>query len=189
MDINSILALSTIVLVLVTAYYAIQTRRTVKVLEKSNTLQFRPALLGTIKVRDAVKPELQISNLGRGPATAVEIQVHSKENPDTTKFSYSTSLFAVKEKISFLIPVGTNKFALHVDDFKKSPFTLQIEFTYKDFLDLPYSNKQVIDVTKDMSLHHNSLMKDEMDYFENISTSVERIANDITGFAYNSGRG
>lgn len=126
MDTNSILALSTIVLVLVTTYYAIQTRRTVKVLEKSNTLQFRPALLATIKVRDAVKPEIQISNFGRGPATAVQIQVQSKENPDTSKFTYSTSLFAVKEKVSFLIPIGTNKFASNVEDLK-SQFTLQID--------------------------------------------------------------
>jgi len=180
MDSNLVLALTSIILVIVTSYYAFQTRKTVNVLEKTNTMQFRPALIGAIKIRNAIEPELQISNLGKGPATDVEIVVRSKENPDTTRFTHSTSLIAVNDKLTCLIPIGNNEFGIHIEDFNKRQYTLQIDFTYKDFLDISYSNYQEIDVTKNTTIGQNTLIREENDYSESLSINVQRIADELT---------
>ena len=58
-----ILSISTIVLVCVTAYYAKQTKNTVKVLEKTAELSIRPHLKGTFQQIGPVAGDLMIKIL------------------------------------------------------------------------------------------------------------------------------
>jgi hypothetical protein len=179
-----VLAISTVVLVVVTSYYARQTQKSVKVMEKANALQFRPSLIATIDFKDNIRPELQITNLGKGPAKDIQINIQSIENPDETKFTFSSSLIAVNENKNFMILLGKNKYGLHMQDFKETQFTLKIEYNYKDLLDNTYLESQEIDLTSHIKQFDHTLLMNDDNYLARISENVMMMASAMMTIAY-----
>jgi hypothetical protein len=113
-------AVTTGILVIVTLWYAWQTRQMVSQMESARAAQIRPHLaLGVDLDRGAVF--LRVVNVGAGPAMSVDVRLES-EPGDDVRIPYMTPVLAPGAGQSFIVRDSTSQ---AVKDLKELVHTLQ----------------------------------------------------------------
>ena len=139
------LALVTLLLVLVTGYYAMQTRRTVSEMRKATVAQFRPHLKLSLDFMGPVSIMMKITNVGRGAALNVDIRFWTSRNNIK---QWSVSVLEAGDYERFFIPTTPGKHRKSMNYFKQNPTVLKMEGSHTD---IPGENHQVedeIDLTR-----------------------------------------
>jgi len=140
------LAIVTIVLVIITGYYAKQTKNTVTAIQKSAELSIQPHLKASINMIGPVAIDLKISNVGNGAAKNIELEFWI-ETKDSTKKSWNKPLLMPKEEEEFFIPDEQKGSQFGVDHFKQNQTTIRIQGKYYDILGKEHLIDDKIDVT------------------------------------------
>jgi uncharacterized protein Yka (UPF0111/DUF47 family) len=179
---NDVLVLVTAILVGVTAFYALQTKRTVASMEKSNAYQFLPHVKSSLVELGPMDLELQISNVGKGPAKEVNVNFYLKEAPNIKK-QWNQPLLVPNDFRKFLIPKNVNEVETHIDYFKNNQTTLIIKSDYRDVLGYSHMNEEVIDVTSYVAQYGKIFSPFIETPTEKISRSVEKIATDLSNLS------
>ena len=97
---STALVIATIVLAVVTTYYAIQTRNTVKEMKRATEIQFLPCLIATFQnVSSGGSLTFRIHNVGRGSAIENKIKLSVKEIPTVNEEQDIQLLQTTDEKI------------------------------------------------------------------------------------------
>ena len=92
---------ATVVLVLITAYYAYQNRLMAKAMATSHEDQVRPRLVPNLRVEGPVMGYLQVVNVGTGPARGVDIRLRLE--PSGWERRWRSSLVLPGEVNEYLI--------------------------------------------------------------------------------------
>jgi len=177
-----ILAISTIVLVGVTGYYAKQTKNTVKVLEKTAELSIRPHLKGTFQFMGPVAGNLLIKNVGNGPANKIELSYWIDGNDDT-KRNWVKPLMMPNESEEFFIPKNKTENESSIGYFENNPTKIIIVGKYFDALEKEYPVNDSIDVTayikqfEHTNVRYKELTEEKIsDTLKKISASLDKIS-------------
>lgn len=104
---TGIVAIGTMILAGVTAYYAHQTRKSVDVMEQSAELSIMPHLKGHLITKSANLLKFRISNVGKGPANNIMFSYWLDTNPNDVK-KYSNNILMPNDHEDFLL-IGKNK--------------------------------------------------------------------------------
>jgi hypothetical protein len=132
------LAIATGALVVVTAFYAKQTKRTVEEMKRGNETQFLPfpivdldpTMIGPGMVR------FIIENIGRGPALALTIELSANGESIEPKPSYFHSL---RHGL-------TKAFDFHAGFQPNTDNTVNVQLNYKDVFGEAYPAQQTVQV-------------------------------------------
>lgn len=173
-----VLAISTIVLVCVTGYYAKQTRNTVKVLEKTAELSIRPHLKGTFQTMGPVAGNLLIKNVGNGPANKIELSYWIDGNDDT-KRNWVKPLIMPNESEEFFIPKNKNETESSMDYFKNNPTKIRIVGKYFDVLEKEYLINDSVDVTTYIKQFEHTTVRYKEPAEEKISNTLKKISESL----------
>jgi hypothetical protein len=152
-------AITTLLLVVITAYYAWQTKRTVQIMSKTEEENKRPKVIVFITQREdwLNLVDLVIGNYGNGIARSISFKI----NDDLTLITKEQSLSKVeiiKNGLSTLAPQQVIKFPLlslvgRVEDLQKKSLIISVE--YKD-----HSQKHVY--TESYPISFNSLVEQQL---------------------------
>ena len=173
-----LLTFITISLVLVTAYYAIQTRKTVKILEYSAKLSIKPIVKFYVVNFFSEHLDLEIRNLGNGPALKLKTSyvVRSVSN---SKKEWSTEIFAPKEKERFLIRIE-GKVQSSPSYFKNHETIIDTRIEYEDMEGEKYDFTDTINVTEQVEHDSDDRILKEGNGYDKISRMLEKIAQNIS---------
>lgn len=177
-----ILAISTIVLVCVTGYYAKQTKNTVKVLEKTAELSIRPHLKGTFQTIGPIAGNLSIKNVGNGPANKIELSYWVEGNDDT-KRNWVKPLMMPNENEEFFIPKNKTETEQYMDYFKNNPTKIIIVGKYFDVLDKEYQINDSMDVTAYIKQFEHTIVQYKQPTEEKISDTLKKIEKSLDKLA------
>jgi hypothetical protein len=140
---------TTSVLVIITIYYAWQTRRTVQVLKESNKIQIMPDIRLILEFyRNPKTLIFRITNTGRGPAKDLDI----KFTDINTKMEISVHrpLFSPGGMVDFLghevLPIPKNQ-VYSLQYLEKNQTSIKFEWTCKDLLNNEYNGVSDHDIT------------------------------------------
>jgi heme/copper-type cytochrome/quinol oxidase subunit 2 len=149
---NYYLVFSTVVLVGVTIYYAIQTKRsaeatksTVDVMKESTKAQFLPYVKASLISIGPMAVALDIINAGKGPAKELTVEFALGDKKVQTN-KWTQPLLVSGDFRRFPIPTDSGT-EINIDHFKKNKTILHIESKYNDIFDQKHSNNETIDVT------------------------------------------
>lgn len=173
-----ILAFSTIVLVIVTGYYAKQTKTTVKVLEKTAKLSVQPHLKGTFQQIGPVAGDLLIRNVGNGSANRINLS-YWIEGKDETKRNWTKPLMMPNDSDEFFIPKNEKESVFEGDFFKQNQTTMKIVGEYYDILGNKYEINDSIDITAYVKQWEHTQVRYQEEPEEKVSRSIERISRSI----------
>jgi hypothetical protein len=134
---NYYLVFSTVVLVGVTIYYAVQTKRsaeatksTVDVMKESTKAQFLPYVKASLVSIGPMAVALDIINAGKGPAKELTVEFALEDEKVQTN-KWSQPLLVPGDFRRFPIPTDSGT-EINIDHFKKNKTILRIESKYKD---------------------------------------------------------
>ena len=167
------------VLVLITAYYAWQTRETVRAMNEANEANNRPVV--SISLQDRVESvsflDLCITNAGKGLARDVSFEVTGDDieiNAYTANRKQALSNYQVlREGMKVLAPGETRKYWLlsvmgRADELRKSDTTIKVEY---------YNNDKSRYYTDEFKLDFRSLPEGRLghDPVHHIDKEIEKI--------------
>jgi hypothetical protein len=160
------LVVVTVGLVAVTAYYAIQTRNTVRELKKATEMQFFPSLIATFKsITTDGKLNFVIKNIGRGQAIRVKVKFSVKENPSEIEEEHHIQLLQptdIDGQSIWFTAGNTTSRNVGWDEFNKYYMDNQrsviVKLDYKDVLDKDYQKEQLIDITAEIKRSRNKYL-------------------------------
>ena len=130
-----------VTLVAVTAYYAIQTRNTVREMKRATEIQFLPSFISTFEaVSSGGSLTFNIKNIGRGPAAEIKTRLSVKENPATQEEQDIQLLEAMDTESTnilfnagYILPPNVNW--EHANKhYIDNQTTVSLKFDYKDIL-------------------------------------------------------
>jgi len=165
------LTVATFILVIVTAYYAWQTRKTVKVLEASGRQQLRPFLKADLVPLGPTSLCLEISNVGPGAAEKVKVTF----GPEGSERSWETPILKSGQAYRFFIPVGQQQDQIGMNYFKGKDFILRVKGEYESVLGEKFNFKDNIDVSKWVEQFERT----SVIYEEEIEKILVKISNEI----------
>lgn len=187
-DVSSyVIAFATIILVIVTAYYALQTKNTVQAVKDSAEISLRPFLKGSMRSRSPGSLRLQIENMGKGPANNVQIEYRTESassipisNPTPSILDNSPRIWSAEvimpNEIERFFLTGPNKNIVYsFDYFHDSPTTIFITGSYSDILGNTYFINQQIDVTAYTHEQEKIFHILKTDHLADVSRSLKEI--------------
>lgn len=175
------LIIATFILVGITGYYAVQTRKTVKVLEKTAELSVRPQLKGTLQPIGPVNLDLMIKNIGNGSANGVELS-YWLEGCDQTKRNWTKPLISPNDYDTFFIPVAEDKNETSMDYFKNNQTIIRIVGKYHDILGNEHKIDDSIDVTAYVKQFEVTSVRYSEPTDEQLVKHLKEISTSITEF-------
>jgi hypothetical protein len=105
---NDVLVFVTIGLVILTGVYAVQTKRTVAVLEKTAKLEFLPHIKAHIHMVGPMNLKLRISNIGKSSASEVQV-TFTVIGVATVTRTWMHQLLGPNQSQDFFIPTTENE--------------------------------------------------------------------------------
>ncbi|GEM_PF-3115470 len=141
------LVFATVLLVAVTGYYAVQTRRTVEQMRKSAEAEFLPHLRMSVGFGEGPWIELFVTNVGKASAIGVQTNFRIQELENSMR-TWTSPLLVSGESVRFPIPVGKDKRQETIRFFEQQQSTLVFKAEYSDIFGKPYSVSDSIDITK-----------------------------------------
>ncbi|WP_321430844.1 hypothetical protein [uncultured Methanolobus sp.] len=164
----------TAILVIITGYYAYQTRVMVKEMEAARLHQFIPSLKAThtrLYLGDGF--HIKISNIGMGPAK--NIRGNLKLEPDGEKVDFVYPMLYPKESFSLSSPFKTESSRI-ASDFKKVSMTA----CFEDIANSSYSANDSFTIADISKVKNDEYKRDKMvDALKSIETELKTIARAI----------
>jgi hypothetical protein len=146
-------AIATIILVIVTGYYAIQTRNIVKAqmksvdaIKESTQAQFRPYIQIEMDFRTANIPLIRVFNAGKGTAKSIELLYKIKEIENSEKEHKIKVIFPGHSKNLYIEFEGYQK-NRDIQWYKDNQTTLEIEWNCEDILKNKFHDSYEIDIS------------------------------------------
>jgi len=155
-------------------------RETTRVLKQANELSVLPALKTTLAPIGPTSTELHISNVGNGPAYNIKLKIWVQES-EPAKRDWSKPLLMAKDHEVFFIPKGASGIEVNVDYFKTNQTTIKVKGEYYDLLKKKFTIEDSIDVTDYVKQFEAVAVRYESDPKHKISSSLEKIAKEVTG--------
>lgn len=183
---SDVLVIVTAVLVILTGFYAFQTKKTVQVLDKAAKMEFLPRLQGHLHMTGPVNVDFRISNVGKGSASDVQVNF-LVIGRNTIKRTWTQPLFTPNQFQDFPIPVSENEEQGSIPYFEVNETKIQITATYNDILGNSHSSKQEIDISEfvkqfktTLSLYDEETMDEIPRNIKSISDDVKKITNNLS---------
>jgi hypothetical protein len=178
---NYYLVFSTLILVGVTIYYAIQTKRsadatmrTVNVIEESTRAQFLPYVKASLASLGPMGLALDIINTGKGPAKDLIVEFTLTDKKKQTS-KWTQPLLVPGDFRRFPIPTDSGT-EINIDHFKQNKTIMHIECNYMDIFDQRRSSKETIDVTSYVNQFGATISFYLEAPMDKLARSTERIA-------------
>lgn len=172
----------TIVLVAITAWYAMETHRTVKRMDQEREQLSRPVLTLQLIPWQPQLLKLRIQNVGNGPALGVKgvIDAVMKSGSISAPWSYPLLGTGKYEEFGFPMPAGTsNEERFRLDAIRAKVIEVRAEFTFRSVSGCQYELKdsmQIQQVTDDWLA---SRMMTTQDHPERILPRIARALEDL----------
>ena len=156
-----VIAIATIALVLVTIYYARQTKHlvtnqkeSVDAMKESTRAQFRPHIQVDFVFRQTLVPLIVVSNAGKGAAVSIEIKYKIKEIDTDEKVNIIPRLDKGDIKKIFLDSEG-NKKNRTTNWYRENQTTLSVKWKCYDILRNKFEDADEINVSQLLSQREN----------------------------------
>jgi len=168
-------ACSTIVLVLITAYYAWQAKKTVDVMEKTRVSQFTPAFKIVPKpIFLGGEIGLEITNIGVGTAKNIKGKLKLTSNGEETGISYP-SLYP---RESLVLSQPFENVRLNADTSKNNKVKMSV--MYEDIAGNAYEIKESFSIDYSEITKNENYTKDKIvSELQNINKEIKDLKNVI----------
>lgn len=178
------LIIATFSLVVLTAYYAIQTKHTVNVLRKTVELSAQPHIKGVLQPLGPVAFDLLIKNTGNGPANNIKLSYWIEEC-EQTKRNWTKQLMMPNDSDEFFIPINENDNKLEMDYFKNNQATIKIVGQCYDIMGKEHEINDSIDVTSYVRQFETTSVRYMEPTDEKIQKHLDEISNSTKSIADN----
>jgi len=173
--------LVTIVLVVINAFYLMQTRQTIKAMEKARKTDFLPHVRAELSFLGPVFLILKATNFGKGPATNVKAEITFL--PSNEKRVWQQAIMSPNEFIRILLPDGSLARVLErsaeitvkgeYEDVFGQTFPTNERIDVKEFIDEATQLQPLLE--KDLA----SLVEDTKKKLEGIEGELRDIAREL----------
>lgn len=145
--------LPNLLLVIITAYYAWQTRATVKEMREARGAQVLPKLVPTFEIAGPVVMFPRVVNIGPGSATEIECTL--KLEPDGPEWPWRWALLASGAGQSFT-PAGNHPdgtpFSPYTEQIKKHYTHLSLSASYRDATGRKHTSRETAEIRETLDL-------------------------------------
>ena len=166
---------ATLLLVIVTAYYAVQTRKTVNEMKKATEAGFLPSLKVALGWIGPVNTQLVVTNVGKGAAIGIKARFGVREFKNSER-SWIWPMLMPGEHETMQIPVGPENYETSMDFFKHNQSTLDLQAEYSDILGKSHSISHSLDITAQLTQFERTQVGYKEDELAQIRKQLERIA-------------
>jgi len=173
-----VLALATIALVCITAYYAKQTKKTVGALDFSAKLSVQPQLVCSMFPFSLCNILLRVSNIGNGPAKDIRLNWRIESLPNS-QINWNSSILIANEKQEFFIQTNRGHIETSMAYFQNNQTNLIIEGEYVDILGERFSVNDTINATEFCTGLRQIAQRWEEDPMIRIARSLEDIKREM----------
>jgi hypothetical protein len=182
---SDVLVIVTGILAILTGFYAIQTKKTVAVLEKTARMEFLPKIKGHIHMVGPVNIDFRISNVGKGPAGNVRVNF-TVFGQQTVSRTWTQPLMKPNEFQDFFIPINEeNQTESNAPFFRNNATRIELSATYSDILDIEHSSTEIINISEFVNQFERTLSVYNEETTTKISRSLERIGRELQGIKQN----
>jgi len=166
-----ILVIVTAVLAGLTGFYAIQTMKTVQIMERAAKMEFLPRIKGHIHMNGPVNLDFRISNVGKGPAEDVRVNF-TVVGQNTVTRTWTQPL---------LKPNGFQDFFTEssVPYSRNNETRVELNATYRDILDINHSNSEVINISDFVNQFERTLSVYSEETSDKISRSLDKFFEEL----------
>jgi hypothetical protein len=176
---SDVLVIVTGILAILTGFYAIQTKKTVAVLEKTARMEFLPKIKGHIHMVGPVNIDFRISNVGKGPAGDIRVNF-TVVGQNTVSRTWTQPLMKPNEFQDFFIPINEeNQTQSNVPFFRNNETRIELNATYRDILDIVHSSTEIINISEFVNQFERTLSVYNEETTSKISRSLERIGQEL----------
>lgn len=171
----------TVILVLITGWYAWETRRIVRNMEHDREEMHRPALSLQLISWQATALKLRIQNVGGGPALDIEGTIESRTKDGINLFSWSYPFLNVDKYEEFGLPMpkdSKTEDRFNFEKIRQNVLEVQAKLDYKSLGGVLYKLDKIIPVEKITEDWVNSKMLVTGDHPDRI---MPRIAKTLEG--------
>jgi hypothetical protein len=167
--------LLTAALVVITGYYALQTRRTVDEMRRARGANLLPSVTLSLEHPGGAHGFIVLTNPGAGPAIDVDL-VMSYE-PGGPQVRWSNPCLFVGQTERFLAPEQTTLMADLISKYER----IVLRATYKDALGDRHQSEQTLDIKTywELNVAATHLLHD--DYEKKAAEELEKIRREIEG--------
>lgn len=169
-----IVAIGTMFLACITAYYAKQTRKTVDVMEKSAELSIMPHIKGHLITEGSFETYFRISNVGLGPANNILVKFWLDTYPSDIK-TWENNVLMPNDHEDFILIESGKKNVITIDYFEKNPIKIHVQAKYENMLGEKYSIDEIIDASKFVNDWIKSEQRINHEPLQEIADSIRRI--------------
>jgi len=141
----------TTILVCITGWYAWETRRMVKNMEKDREELHRPVLNFQLIAWEANSLKLRIMNVGSGVATDIDGKIESKNMNGLASFPWSYPSLISGQYQEFGFPVingGSTQDRFNLNKIRENVSEVEARFKYKSTNGLDYELNEIISIKK-----------------------------------------
>ena len=170
------IAVGTMALATVTAYYAFQTRKTVEVMEKSAKLSIMPHIKGHLVTKSVYEVYFRISNVGKGPANNVKFSYWFESKPDDIK-KWSNNLLMPNDSEEFLLFIPDTKHLIDLTYLENNPTKIIFQSLYFDIQGNSYFIDETLDASEYVKDWISSSQKINYDPLDKIAEEIRDIKN------------
>jgi len=165
--------LVTVVLVVINAYYAWQTRQTIREMERARKIEFIPHVRAELIWLGPIDLALKVTNFGRGPATNIKAEIVFL--PSNEKRIWEESVFSPNESIRIFLPEG------NIDKVCEKSAKITLKGEYQDIFGQTFKLDDLIDAketVQQVKQLHVLLEKDIADEVEGIRDELKKVADE-----------
>jgi hypothetical protein len=182
---SDVLVIVTGILAILTGFYAIQTKKTVAVLEKTARMEFLPKIKGHIHMIGPVNIDFRLSNVGKGPASDVRVNFTVIGQQSVAR-TWTQPLMKPNEFQDFFISINDeNETQSNIPFFQENETRIELNATYKDILDIDHSSTEIINISEFVNQFERTLSVYSEETTIEISRSLERIGQELRNINQN----
>ena len=173
-----ILVIVTAVLAGLTGFYAIQTMKTVQIMERAAKMEFLPRIKGHIHMNGPVNLDFRISNVGKGPAEDVRVNF-TVVGQNTVTRTWTQPLLKLNGFQDFFIPISETETESSVPYSRNNETRVELNATYRDILDINHSNSEVINISDFVNQFERTLSVYSEETSDKISRSLDKFFEEL----------
>jgi dCMP deaminase len=172
----------TLVLVLITGYYAVQTRLTVGEMRAARGAQVLPKLVAGFRVVGPLVMYPRVANIG--PGTALDIECKLKLEPNGQEWRWRWALLASGESQEFSPsaphPDGT-PFQPYIEQFEKHYTHFSLDAVYRDAMGKRHTSSSRAEIRETIRLAKGGGVHPIVEPVERVEKQLERGVKEIEG--------
>jgi len=181
---NDVLVAVTSVLVVLTGFYAFQTKKTVDVLKKTAEMEFLPKIKGHVHMVGPVHLHIRVSNVGKGSAIGLQV-TFVVVGTNTVKRNWTQPLFVPGDFQDFPIPKSESEEESSVPYFQENETKIEITSTFSDILGKRHSNSESINISEFVRQFKTTISIYHEEYMNKISRNVDSISDELKNITRN----